>query len=155
MKRLLCLTLIFLLVSCGSAEVFSPFNARDGKLQALNLLKICAFSTEYGDERDTLARWEGPIRVYAGGAPTETDMNELDAFLMELSFRVPMLPTVERVENADSANMQIFFVPEKEFEKTGQYVDGTVFCEGLVRYRGSWYLYYGCADSFVGVAASK
>lgn len=48
-----------------------------------------------------------------------------------------------------------FFVPEKEFEKTGQYVDGTVFCEGLVRYRGNWYLYYGCADSFVGVAASK
>lgn len=123
MKRILCLIMIFLLVSCGSAEVFSPFNARDGKLQALNLLKICAFSTEYGDERDTLARWEGPIRVYVGGAPTETDMNELDAFLMELSFRVPMLPKVERVENADSANMQIFFVPEKEM---GNYVKNYV-----------------------------
>ncbi len=48
-----------------------------------------------------------------------------------------------------------FFVPEAEFEKTGQYVDGTVFCEGLVRYKGSWYLYYGCADSFVGVAVSR
>lgn len=48
-----------------------------------------------------------------------------------------------------------FFVPEAEFEKTGQYVDGTVFCEGLVRYKGSWYLYYGCADSFVGAAISR
>lgn len=48
-----------------------------------------------------------------------------------------------------------FFVPEADFEKTGQYVDGTVFCEGLVRYKGSWYLYYGCADSFVGVAVAR
>jgi len=46
-----------------------------------------------------------------------------------------------------------FFKPELPFEKTGQYVDGTVFCEGLVHYNGSWYLYYGCADSMVGVAA--
>jgi len=45
-----------------------------------------------------------------------------------------------------------FFKPELEFEKTGQYVDGTVFCEGLVHYDGRWFLYYGCADSFVGVA---
>jgi len=45
-----------------------------------------------------------------------------------------------------------FFKPELSFEKTGQYVDGTVFCEGLVHYHGSWYLYYGCADSMVGVA---
>ena len=29
---------------------------------------------------------------------------------------------------------------------------GTVFTEGLVWHRGKWFLYYGCADSFVGVA---
>ena len=45
-----------------------------------------------------------------------------------------------------------FFKPELPFEKTGQYVDGTVFCEGLVHYDGRWFLYYGCADSMVGVA---
>ena len=38
------------------------------------------------------------------------------------------------------------------FEKSGQYKDGTVFIEGLVYYKGKWYLYYGCADSLVGVA---
>lgn len=47
-----------------------------------------------------------------------------------------------------------FFVPELPFEKSGQYVAGTVFTEGLVRYGHKWYLYYGCADSFVGVAVS-
>ncbi|MDR2026118.1 MAG: glycoside hydrolase family 130 protein [Prevotellaceae bacterium] len=45
-----------------------------------------------------------------------------------------------------------FFRPMADFEKSGQYVDGTVFIEGLVFYRQKWYLYYGCADSKIGVA---
>ena len=45
-----------------------------------------------------------------------------------------------------------YFKPEADFEKTGQYKDGTVFTEGLVFHRGKWHLYYGCADSFVGYA---
>ena len=45
-----------------------------------------------------------------------------------------------------------FFKPEADFEKSGQYPAGTVFIEGLVPYKGKWYLYYGCADSFVAVA---
>ncbi|UAY53960.1 glycoside hydrolase family 130 protein [Arachidicoccus terrestris] len=45
-----------------------------------------------------------------------------------------------------------FFVPEEPFEKTGQYKDGTVFLEGMAYYKNRWYLYYGCADSRVGVA---
>ncbi len=45
-----------------------------------------------------------------------------------------------------------FFRPMDDFEKTGQYVQGTVFIEGLVYFGGKWYLYYGCADSRVGVA---
>jgi predicted GH43/DUF377 family glycosyl hydrolase len=45
-----------------------------------------------------------------------------------------------------------FFRPMEGFEKSGQYASGTVFIEGLVYYKGKWYLYYGCADSMVGVA---
>lgn len=45
-----------------------------------------------------------------------------------------------------------FFRPMESFEKSGQYVDGTVFIEGLVYHQQKWYLYYGCADSQVGVA---
>ena len=44
------------------------------------------------------------------------------------------------------------FQPELPFEKTGQYAAGTTFAEGLVWFRGRWFLYYGCADSMVGVA---
>lgn len=45
-----------------------------------------------------------------------------------------------------------FFRPMADFEKSGQYAAGTVFIEGLVYHNAKWYLYYGCADSKVGVA---
>jgi beta-1,2-mannosidase len=47
------------------------------------------------------------------------------------------------------------FQPELAWEKSGQYAAGTTFAEGLVYFKGRWFLYYGCADSFVGVAISS
>ncbi|WP_418500227.1 glycoside hydrolase family 130 protein [Flagellimonas sp.] len=48
-----------------------------------------------------------------------------------------------------------FIKPELAFEKSGQYKDGTTFLEGLVLFNGTWYLYYGTADSMVGVVTAK
>jgi predicted GH43/DUF377 family glycosyl hydrolase len=45
-----------------------------------------------------------------------------------------------------------FLRPHGAHEETGQYVAGTTFIEGLVRLGGKWLLYYGAADSHVGVA---
>ena len=45
-----------------------------------------------------------------------------------------------------------FLRPMEPFERSGQYVDGTVFIQGLVYFQQKWFLYYGCADSKVGVA---
>lgn len=42
-------------------------------------------------------------------------------------------------------------VPEAGNEQTGQ-VDQVVFAEGLVQFKGKWYLYYGQGDSELGVA---
>jgi beta-1,2-mannosidase len=47
-----------------------------------------------------------------------------------------------------------FFQPELPWEKSGQYAAGTTFAEGLVWFHDRWLLYYGCADSRVGVAIS-
>jgi predicted GH43/DUF377 family glycosyl hydrolase len=44
--------------------------------------------------------------------------------------------------------------PEMAYEKTGQYVAGTTFAEGLVYFHDRWFLYYGCADSLVGVVTT-
>lgn len=45
-----------------------------------------------------------------------------------------------------------FLRPMESFEKSGQYINGTVFIEGMAWFNNKWYLYYGCADSRVGVA---
>jgi len=45
-----------------------------------------------------------------------------------------------------------FLRPTESYERTGQYSAGTTFVEGLVPFKGAWYLYYGTADSRVGVA---
>ncbi|MEY4629740.1 MAG: hypothetical protein RLZZ595_2066 [Bacteroidota bacterium] len=50
---------------------------------------------------------------------------------------------------------QPFMKPDLPHEITGQYKAGTTFAEGLVRFKNQWFLYYGTADSMVGVAISK
>ncbi len=47
-----------------------------------------------------------------------------------------------------------YLKPELPFEKSGQYAAGTVFTEGLVLLNRKWWMYYGTADSFVGVASA-
>lgn len=47
-----------------------------------------------------------------------------------------------------------FLQPTLPHERTGQYQAGTTFAEALVYFRNQWILYYGTADSFVGVAVA-
>lgn len=47
------------------------------------------------------------------------------------------------------------FKPELPWEQSGQYAAGTTFAEGLVRFHNQWLLFYGCADSLVGVAIGQ
>jgi beta-1,2-mannosidase len=47
-----------------------------------------------------------------------------------------------------------FFKPELPWERTGQYSAGTTFLEGLVLFHHKWFLYYGAADTYVGVAVA-
>lgn len=51
------------------------------------------------------------------------------------------------IDRADS----YFLKPEKEYEMKG-YVGLVVFAEALVLYKGKWFLYYGTADTKIGVA---
>lgn len=44
-----------------------------------------------------------------------------------------------------------FIKPEKPYEMSGQ-VNQVCFAEGLVQYKGKWFLYYGTADSKIAVA---
>ncbi len=44
-----------------------------------------------------------------------------------------------------------FLRPDKPYERVGE-VNEVCFVEGLVRFKGSWFLYYGTADSKIAVA---
>ena len=48
-----------------------------------------------------------------------------------------------------------FICPDLPHEVSGQYAAGTTFVEGLVFFRNNWFLYYGTADSMVGVAVKQ
>lgn len=48
-----------------------------------------------------------------------------------------------------------FICPDLPHEVTGQYAAGTTFLEGLVPFKGQWLLYYGTADSMVGLAIKE
>ena len=47
-----------------------------------------------------------------------------------------------------------FICPDLPHEVTGQYKAGTTFIEGLVYFQKKWFLYYGTADSMVGLAVA-
>jgi len=81
-------------------------------------------SEQYGDP-------SLPHRVYTGGQALFDPQNPV-----KLVARLP----------------EPFIKPTESYERTGQYVEGTTFVEGLVPFNGRWYLYYGTADSRVGVA---
>lgn len=53
-----------------------------------------------------------------------------------------------RLERLDTP----FICPDLPHEISGQYAAGTTFIEGLVFFKGQWFLYYGTADSMVGLA---
>jgi len=48
-----------------------------------------------------------------------------------------------------------FICPDLPHEITGQYKAGTTFIEGLVYFKNKWFLYYGTADSMVGLAVKE
>jgi predicted GH43/DUF377 family glycosyl hydrolase len=48
-----------------------------------------------------------------------------------------------------------FVKPTLTHEMTGQYQAGTTFSEALLYFKGKWFMYYGTADSFVGLAITN
>ena len=47
-----------------------------------------------------------------------------------------------------------YFWPQQPWEKTGQYKAGTTFTEGLAWFKDKWFLFYGGADTDVGMAVA-
>jgi predicted GH43/DUF377 family glycosyl hydrolase len=63
-----------------------------------------------------------------------------------------MLIDYDEIRNGPLARLEKpILKPENRNEITGQ-VNKVVFCEGIVQFKGKWFLYYGQGDSELGVA---
>ena len=62
---------------------------------------------------------------------------------------------VNNPEKVIDRSEESFLKPSLPHEVSGQYKAGTIFAEGLVFFKNRWFLYYGTADSFVGLAISQ
>ena len=76
-------------------------------------------------DRGMLIRWTEPATVCADGSPSKTDLQQLDDFLMQLSFRVPEMPPLRRVEDPAEADIVIHYLRLSEIkEREERYVEG-------------------------------
>jgi hypothetical protein len=78
-----------------------------------------ALGIEYGERPDpVLERWASDWKIYIGGDPSTNDLNCIDSINQRIA-RLTKLKIIE-VEEI-SANISIFFVPEREFGKRDPY----------------------------------
>jgi predicted GH43/DUF377 family glycosyl hydrolase len=96
-------------------------------------------------ERGILVLYNGKNRLPGGDASLPPTAYSAGQALFDIDHPTRLL---ERTDEP-------FFKPEAAFERTGQYAGGTTFIEGLVFFKGKWFLYYGCADSLVAVAVCE
>jgi len=96
---------------------------------------------------------KGILVFYNGisnGVPSENGRPEGDALtwagVQVLYDAKNPLKSIARAEDA-------FIRPDRDYEITGQ-VNSVTFIEGMVKFKGKWFIYYGTADSYIAVAVA-
>ena len=62
---------------------------------------------------------------------------------------------VNSLEKVVERSDDCFLKPTLPHEITGRYQAGTMFITGIAYFQKKWFMYYGTADSYVGVAISQ
>lgn len=96
---------------------------------------------------------KGILLLYNGiynGVPSENGRPEND----ELNWAgVQVLFDEDNPMKSIARAEEPFIRPEKDYEVTGQ-VNKVTFIEGMVKFKGKWFIYYGTADSYIAVAVA-
>jgi predicted GH43/DUF377 family glycosyl hydrolase len=96
---------------------------------------------------------EGIVMFYNG---KNSEGDDSDAKVPKGTYSVgKVVFDVKNPETVISRSDTCLLRPTLPHEISGQYKAGTTFSEALVYFHDKWFLYYGTADSFVGVAISK
>ena len=97
---------------------------------------------------------DGGIVLFYNGKNSEAEDHDPD--LPKGTYSVGMVVfDVNNPEEVIYRSDTYLLKPTLPHEISGQYKSGTTFAEGLVYYQSKWFLYYGTADSYVGVAISE
>lgn len=129
-----------------------PLEGRDGKLVSVLAKRPGKFDSSFPEVGPPPVLTDNGIVVLYNGknAAQEGDTTlAADTYAAGQALFLAGFP--DRFVNQLS---QPYFKPEYPWERSGQYAAGTTFTEGLVRFKDRWFLYYGCADSLVGLAIS-
>lgn len=131
-KRSLLAILGIILLYClaplralASVPAFTYQNAQDARMRALDCMMRCAFTQEWDssggyDTNTQLRRWEDTIRIYVSGSPENDDLQQLDAFIMEIATHCPNIPNIRIVNNEYDANIVLYYGP---LNTLGDHVD--------------------------------
>ncbi|MES2795811.1 MAG: glycoside hydrolase family 130 protein [Bacteroidota bacterium] len=93
---------------------------------------------------------KGVALLYNGKNATDT---RADSKLPKGTYSVgQVIFDLNDLEKVVERSETYFLKPTLPHEMTGQYQAGTTFAEGLIYFKNKWWLYYGTADSFVGLA---
>lgn len=99
-----------------------------------------------------LATEKGILLIYNG---KNANNQKADPTLPKGTYSVgQVLFSSENLETIIARTDTCILKPSLPHEVSGQYAAGTTFSEGLVYFKKRWFLYYGTADSYVGLAVS-
>lgn len=131
-----------------------PLLDPSGKLKKIIVTRPGKFDSDLDEcGPPALITDRGILLIYNG--KNATDQNA-DPSLPKGTYSVgSVLFSLEDMETVITRTDKPFLKPSLPHELTGQYAAGTTFAEGLVYFKDKWFLYYGTADSFVGVAVSE
>ncbi len=95
------------------------------------------------------------IELLYNGRNSENDIETDPTYAKGVYTVAKVIFDIKTMKKPIFRSKEPFLMPTLPHEITGQYKAGTCFAEGFVFFKNKWFLYYGTADSFVGLAVSK
>ena len=116
----------------------------DYSSEAIDLLRDAGFSS--GNVQLRLRRWDAPVAVFIGGSPTSDDITTVHGTLQEIA-AVTGHP-IRVVDAGEASNVDIFFVPRRDF---AFYLPGVNTPESVIGYARWWTSNYRMTRSVIVV----
>jgi len=131
-----------------------PLLNENGGLKALIKPRPEKFDSHLTECGPPAINMNGGIVLFYNGKNSEAEDHDPDLPKGTYSVGIVVFD-IDNPEEVIYRSDNYLLKPTLPHEVSGQYKSGTTFAEGLVYYQSKWFLYYGTADSYVGVAISE